>query len=248
MGLRGPNPINIDARFWAKVKLEDEIFPENGCMIWTATLSERGYPIFTDNGKRVSASRWIYKRIRGPIAEGETLVHLCKNLKCVNPDHAKLKPKMDLDERFWSHVQFECEVFPENGCMFWISAKDSDGYPVFTTAKRLTARRWERVSAYRWIYERLRGPISNKFELDHLCKVKHCVNPDHLEAVTHAENVKRGSAARLKTHCKNGHPFSEENTIIWADGTRRCRQCYRVKARLYMKERRKKHGLDSAND
>jgi len=89
--------------------------------------------------------------------------------------------------------------------------------------------------AHRFSFTLHLGEIPDGLELDHLCKNKLCVKPDHLEAVTHAENVRRGNAGkwqREKTHCPQGHPYSEENTyVIPATGHRQCRECNRARGR-----------------
>lgn len=86
----------------------------------------------------------------------------------------------------------------------------------------------QRGLAHRLIYESLVGPIPDGLTLDHLCRVRHCVNPDHLEVVTMGENIRRGVGAPArnarKTHCKWGHPFSDENTYNH-EGRRQCRVC-----------------------
>lgn len=85
--------------------------------------------------------------------------------------------------------------------------------------------------AHRFAYELLVGPIPDGLVIDHLCRVRHCVNPAHLEAVTNAENILRGNgfSARhaRKTHCPKGHPYDEANTLIRADGSRNCIACGR---------------------
>lgn len=95
--------------------------------------------------------------------------------------------------------------------------------------------------AHRVAYEWAKGPIPNRLTLDHLCRVRHCVNPAHLEPVTNAENVLRGMSPAAqnarKTCCKDGHEFSPENTKIMRNGSRRCRIC----SRAWKKARRQKH-------
>lgn len=69
------------------------------------------------------------------------------------------------------------------------------------------------VSAHRTVYEALVSEIPESLELDHLCEVKACVNPEHLEPVTHQENTKRHY--RNKTHCRNGHSYEKHGRIIF---------------------------------
>jgi hypothetical protein len=74
-------------------------------------------------------------------------------------------------------------------------------------------------------------------QLDHLCRVPPCVNPEHLEPVTPAVNTQRGEPA-TKTHCKNGHEYTPENTYIRSGkgkgGKRDCRACGRERTRRYL--------------
>lgn len=83
--------------------------------------------------------------------------------------------------------------------------------------------------AHRAAYIATKGNIPKGLELDHLCRVKHCVNPDHLEAVTHQENVRRGKSSQVKLHCINGHERKAE-TLTFDDGCWRCSLCLRAKA------------------
>ena len=112
-----------------------------------------------------------------------------------------------------------------SGCWEWQGHRSRTGYARTSVGSR------KGVEAHRVVYERLRGQIPDGLVLDHLCRVRHCVNPDHLEPVTFAENVLRGEGISAinarKTHCKNGHEFTEANTHRLADGKRVCRACNR---------------------
>jgi hypothetical protein len=87
--------------------------------------------------------------------------------------------------------------------------------------------------AHRFAWELLRGAIPDGLTLDHLCRNRRCVNPDHLEPVTAVENTMRGQAPHAinarKTHCLRGHAFDEENTYVRSDGARICRACVRAR-------------------
>lgn len=125
------------------------------------------------------------------------------------------KPRPAL-ERFMAKVQ----VAQPAGCWIWMGALNSHGYGNFYAGGDHGA-----VPAHRWAYRHLRGPIPRGLDLDHLCRMRPCVNPDHLDPVTHAENVRRGSSFGGNT-CGKGHRFTPENTYIRKDtGVRVCRRC-----------------------
>lgn len=120
-------------------------------------------------------------------------------------------------------------------CWIWQLYKDPNGYG------RSSKGDSRGVLAHRLVYEEQRGAIPAGLDLDHLCRVTSCVNPSHLEAVTHKVNMLRGvnppAQNALKTHCKRGHPFDAENTHYTPAGKRRCRTCDRAYVRR-QRERR----------
>lgn len=131
--------------------------------------------------------------------------------------------------RFWAKVDKNGPVSvrrPELGrCWLWAAGVSRFGYGHFHIGSA-THR------AHRIAYQLLLGDIPEGKELDHLCRVRHCVNPAHLEAVTRSENLLRGvgpAATRernsKKSHCKRGHLFNERNTRLTPRGLRRCRTC-----------------------
>lgn len=124
-------------------------------------------------------------------------------------------------------------VVGPGGCWIWTRAQN---YGYGRWGKR-DADQYRRAHVVIW--ETFNGPVPDGLELDHLCRVRCCVNPAHLEAVTHRENVARGespSASLMKqTHCKHGHLLSGDNLYL-APGrngnySRICRECRKKKAK-----------------
>lgn len=112
-----------------------------------------------------------------------------------------------------------CEITPA-GCLEWTGCTNSRGYGVVSL-------NGTRVLTHRLAYEALAGPIPEGLTIDHLCRNKLCVRPDHLEPVTLEENQRRAGAA--VTHCKWGHEYTPENTIVkrrpGGRSIRNCRNC-----------------------
>jgi hypothetical protein len=119
---------------------------------------------------------------------------------------------MNDETRFWAKVKRGAD----DECWLWLGAR-SGKYGRFNPSSHT-------VYVHRWSYEKFVGPIPDGLTIDHLCGTPLCVNPSHLEAVTLAENIRRGLNA-TKTHCTNGHLFDEENTYIRKEGWRGCRVC-----------------------
>lgn len=130
-----------------------------------------------------------------------------------------------LPDRFWDKVS----VNEETKCWEWIAATNDDGYGSFWNAAN--------VKAHRLSYIALVGEIPTGLELDHLCRVRHCVNPLHMQAVSHKVNMERAdfsdNANSKKTHCPHGHPFDGDNTYITPKGDRQCRECRREQSRKF---------------
>jgi hypothetical protein len=82
-----------------------------------------------------------------------------------------------------------------DGCWLWTGRRTPKGYGYARHEKREDGT-WSELGVHRIVYQELVGPIPAEYTIDHLCRVKHCVNPEHLEAVTRTENIKRGYASR----------------------------------------------------
>lgn len=130
--------------------------------------------------------------------------------------------------------RIQSRIMPvEDGCWLWVHTLMRDGYGLVWMNGKTTV-------AHRAIYEALVGPISDGLDLDHLCRVRSCVNPEHLEPVTHAENCRRGEGGKetgrqmaSKTHCPQGHPYSGANLYVNPKGGRHCRECRRASSKKY---------------
>lgn len=132
-----------------------------------------------------------------------------------------------LPDRILDRIAFE----PTTGCWLWIGSHNCNGYGSLWRdgASRL---------AHREVYEATVGPISPGLTCDHLCRVRCCVNPDHIEPVTNRVNILRGVGATAqkarKSECMRGHPLSGDN-VIWQKGGRgrACRTCENARHRRF---------------
>ena len=125
-------------------------------------------------------------------------------------------------ERFLAKISIS-----DSGCWEWQGTKDTHEYGIFSINHK-------NLRSHRFIYEYYHGSISSILTIDHLCRNRKCVNPNHLEQVSIKINVLRGDNTcainARKTHCNHGHPLFGDNLAI-ENGTRRCKTCH--------KERRK---------
>lgn len=121
-------------------------------------------------------------------------------------------------------------------CWQWTGATNRGGYGYINVKQEDGS--WRPRTAHRAAYQALIAPIPDGLELDHLCRVRSCCNPWHLEPVTKTINVRRGLAPKVvsgkwqkaRTECPQGHPYDQVNTAR-RNGRRHCRACDRERAR-----------------
>ena len=135
-------------------------------------------------------------------------------------------------ERFLSKINVV-----DSGCWEWSKPICPNGYANFGINYR-------KMYAHRFIYEYYTGQLDPNLTIDHLCRNRKCVNPEHLEQVTMKENILRGQSpsalCAVKTHCLRGHEFTKENTLL-IQNRRQCRKCCRIRCREdYVKNREKR--------
>lgn len=130
-----------------------------------------------------------------------------------------------LDSRFWSKVE------KTSTCWNWTASDRGEGYGCF----------WfngKNHQSHRLSYENSKGKITSELEIDHLCRNRKCVNPEHLDAVTKRDNILRGigigAINSRKTHCIHGHEYTPENTYIRKNQKGRdCRQCNKLRSFIW---------------
>jgi len=143
--------------------------------------------------------------------------------------------------RFWRKVDKNGPIpahRPELGpCWIWKGHLTYHGYG--RVCKGTPAKRYQ---AHVVAFVTLRGPIPAGLEPDHLCFIRKCVNPWHIEPVTHKVNSLRGNSPLAqnarKTYCKRGHPFNEQNTRRSSGGGRVCRICSQMLKKEWRRKRR----------
>lgn len=141
----------------------------------------------------------------------------------------QFSPPNPVMTRFWKKV----DKREDDECWQWTGYLMPNGYGNF----HHEGRTW---LAHRLAYLFFVGELDRDLQIDHICRNRACVNPRHLELVTHRENNARGSRAQ-RTHCPYGHPYSPENTYYAYRGQnrmRKCRECQRTRNRA-AKRRRK---------
>lgn len=150
-------------------------------------------------------------------------------------------------DRFWAKVD-KCgppsDFNPALGvCWLWTGSRSGLGYGRFVDRNMPGP---QQHPAHRWLYQQIHGLLARGIDVDHLCRVRACVRPEHLEAVPHRENALRGANGRLKTHCRRGHPYEGGDVSSPRDGIRVCRACQRInwkKRAPFINPRRRKSAV-----
>lgn len=156
------------------------------------------------------------------VARGWCKGHYHRWSKYGDPTHVPVRKSIEV--RFWE------KVTKTDACWLWKATTSPDGYGRYSAAGKTH-------QAHRLAYEMVKGEIPAGLSIDHLCRVRHCVNPDHLEPVTPQENSRRGLGGaylKVRTHCPRGHAYDEGNTKVSAKGTRSCLECQARYRATYM--------------
>lgn len=123
-------------------------------------------------------------------------------------------PAAPIADRFWAKV----DRWDPDHCWLWTGGRATTGYGTFMIRKNPIHTV---AYAHRMAYTLVVGPIPPGLTIDHLCRVRACVNPKHMEPVTLAENISRAT----RYVCRHGHEFTPENTYVRPNGYRMCRVC-----------------------
>lgn len=201
----------------------DKVVRKNGCWL---ILTHKSYFITSYKNKSVRGAKIVYEMTRGTLPTDYVLDCLCVNKNCINPDHWAKRHKnapenypFNYDDIFMDRLMQKVTI-NERGCWLVNQSLDEDGY-------HITSYRGKAERAHKKVYELVNGNIPNNLVCDHYyCDTRNCVNPDHIMITTSKANIQRGiSYNRTKTHCKQGHEFTEQNTWYEHNGSRHCRKC-----------------------
>lgn len=138
---------------------------------------------------------------------------------------------ISVEERFWQYVDRD----GPGGCWQWTGGL-SHGYGNFMV--RRDDGSYAQVQAHRFAWRLLVGDVPDGLVMDHLCRNKRCVRPQHLQPVTQQVNVQRGAASWWSPTCRRGHVFTSENTYVNGDGYRVCKTCRAATHARYRERKR----------
>lgn len=136
-------------------------------------------------------------------------------------------------------ARFSGRVEKKGECLVWTGILDKKGYA------RFRGPDGKKIFVHRFAFIQAHGAIPEGLVIDHKCRNRACCNPDHLEPVTNEENIRRGDVGapnRQKTHCRQGHEYTSENTYTCSTGRRQCMTCKRLNGRRYDAKRGWKRG------
>lgn len=223
---RGRPATDPAVRFWSKVDRSDDCWRYLG-----SCEPKTGRGKVSWGGTITSASLVAWELIHGRKPNGN-LRNKCGNPGCCNPAHWQTKPKPRPKPSYEDVLRrrIRAKVKIVNGCWIWQRAINKvTGYSHISAYGKST-------TAHRLSYRLFKGEIPEGTEIDHLCRVRACCNPDHLEAVTHRVNLERSplhimfndefrylAGSPKQTHCKNGHELTPENRGHHG----RCKTCSR---------------------
>lgn len=215
-------------------KFERKVDKQEEHWIWTGKVAR-----ISHEGSLIPARRASLMLHTDSNGEGKRIAVTCGERDCVNPQHLQACDGMSevlaiyaepKEDRFWSKVD------KSGDCWEWTGARKGSGYVKYGCFEYLG----KTVLAHRLSYEIHKGEIPEGLEIDHLCFNPGCVNPAHLEAVTHRENITR--AMRRDRRCKNGHLKTPDNVYVHErTGWRICISCRTDNLARHL--RRKKLGL-----
>lgn len=158
-----------------------------------------------------------------------------------------MKPPDVYAERILPMPEFPDDVNGEP-CWMWMGSKNNGGYGT-------ASFRGKPEMVHRIMYELLKGPLEKRVVLDHLCRVRGCCNPAHLEPVSQSVNLRRGEAGKItgarqkaKTHCAQGHLFDDLNTYNTKGGKRACRECSRIRHKKVNARRKLQRAASKMNN
>jgi len=198
-------------------------------------LNDAHYPM-PEPVNELTADPRLHWAIDTPCFSGKMKLKTAMRERCVNTlprDNEPLGGPMPshpttTTRKFWAKIDKDGpppEFRPSLGaCWLWLGYISPQGYGKLTRERR-------QIQAHRYTYELLGGTIPADLDLDHLCRVRHCVRPEHMEPVTRKENAQRGAHGRLVRHCPRGHAYDEANTYVTKAGRRDCRACHRAEVK-----------------